>query len=337
MAVQDSPIDRAIRLYDFAAMGQQSRGVVSGAGGYNTGINRQPNEAASIPPTTNVDRSAISVGPSARSPQNANVAFPNAPAFNLAGPSPNVQMPENATGGIASGTSQPTTTGSATNVAAARTAVQTPYGTIWATADQAKNFGANTARVQQEATAESQRQQKFDTALARAQDIGRQNTAAAQAQSNQRYAGFRKDLALGAMNSALDPERLGGVGRGATFRAGQAMVEAARWSGAAAGGAMPKIGGDVQTPYGTFTQGSMGQFSPLRNQSAPFGRMIDLTPRQAGGPQPAKPIQVPMQPAYNPSSLMPQFAPPSVVPQANFSLTGFPAPALYNFPKTNRS
>ena len=135
-------------MYEFGAMSPQSRSVVSGAGGYNYGINQQPSQAASIPTTNSVDTSALNIGPSARSPQSSGMSFPSTPAFNLAGASPNVQMPESAAGGIAAGTAAPAMTGEATNVAPARVAVQTPRGTIWATAEQQKNLQTPPVKTQ---------------------------------------------------------------------------------------------------------------------------------------------------------------------------------------------
>jgi hypothetical protein len=298
-----------------------------------SGINAQPNSPSTGGlPADNIDRGVINVGPSANTPESAGVSFPEQTPFNLAGPSPNIQMPESAAGGIASGASSPTTTGTATNVERAtpvdpnegRTAIKTRHGTIWATPEQEKNWNSAAARD----VAENERKKKYEAAVVRAKEIGRQNTATNQAESNQRYAAFRQGLAQREMNQALDPSQFGGVGRGSAQRGGQAMVESYRWAGAAAGGAMPKIGEDVQTPYGAFRQGSMGRFSPLRDANMPFGQGGSPSSGQRGGPQPARPIQ----PASSPFSLTPQAAMPSAFAPASLSLTGKYSPALYNFP-----
>lgn len=296
-------------------MTSQTRGVVDAAYGNVGAINAQPSLTA-----PNVDRGLINVGASARPPQNIGAAFPSAPQFNLAGPVANIQMPQGTVSGMASGVvpSGPVS-GENVNVAQDRTPIKTPYGTIYATADQQKNWNASLARDQQEAA----RKELFQQSLARAQEIGRQNTAAAQLESQQRYGAFRQGMAERQMQDALDPTQLGGPQKS---RGLQAMVEMNRWAGAAKTGQMPKIGSDVETPYGSFRPNSRGGYSALADTGMPFGRPI--TPSSF---QPARPIQ----PAYSPLSLTPQAAIPSATPRADFSLNRFPLPALFDFNMQN--
>lgn len=230
--------DKFGRLLDFQAMSQQSQGVIRGANATPTGINAQPSSVTI--PQDSVDRTPIGerVSGAANAPQ------PPAPAFNLAAPTPNVQMPEAAAGGIVAGTTAPAVSGSATNTAVARTAVPVAYGKMFVTADELKKpeiaamakLPANSARLEsigEEArknVASRKMQENAQILNAQRNEQQRQRDA----ESAVRQARFMEGIKEREAREAFSTERGRSPDR---MRGAQALAEAQRWRDRVGGGA----------------------------------------------------------------------------------------------------
>lgn len=117
-----------------------------------------------------------------------------------------------------------------TAVRAATTKIETPYGTMDATADQLKNYNAATARRQQEQAKEAARAQAFETGMERAIRIGQANAKARQDESINRSYEFRENNARKKYDEAMmdyqDDVNSGRSGKAALDKAMQAYGEA---------------------------------------------------------------------------------------------------------------
>jgi hypothetical protein len=269
------------RMQEFAETSPQSQGVVSGASGNSVGINQQPSQAASIPPTQSVDTTAIGEAGS------SNVGFPDQPSLSLAGPSPTIEMPEQAAG-IATGVAPAP---EAVNVAEAREAIQTRRGTIWATGEQ---------RERALDIANSPRPQTYDERMAPMRQAGANISARLKEEQRERdeaqrmrYLAFRQSLEEKTAREAMSTEggRTPQVSRGA-----QALAQAERWKQAQQGvSPIPIKGSGGNNNFGTNRFGqplalfSSGSSSPASSSAiSPFLQSNFTQPNfaSASGPTP---------------------------------------------------
>jgi hypothetical protein len=180
---------------------------------------------------------------------------------------------------IESGPVAMTTTGTQTPEQRGRQAIQTPYGTVYATADQANNMMTPRTMAQQSSRTPEQQQDL----LAQMREAGAgitkrlaEEEAVRQKESIQRGYAFRQGLAETAAQDALD-ERFfkPDVNRGA-----QLSVEAERWKQAQAG-RNPMSNEPFNVRGMQFRGAGMGQFAPVEDLGKEWQRTI------VGGPQSA--------------------------------------------------
>jgi hypothetical protein len=133
---------------------------------------------------------------------------------------------------IESGPVAMTATGTRTPEQQGKQAVQTPYGTIYATAEQAANMMTPRTMAQQSSRTPEQQQallaQMRERGAAIGQRLATQETERQQG-LRQDYFGFRQGLAQAEAQRALTPSFGAEVGPTSKARGAQALVEAERW------------------------------------------------------------------------------------------------------------
>jgi hypothetical protein len=177
--------------------------------------------------------------------------------------------------------------------------IQTPYGVMSTSAPVGQQeFETSTAgfqgferpeRYAMTPTGGFQRQlsgeEDRSLAMAGMAEKGAAIRSSLEEQGQQRYAAFRQGLEERRAQEALDPSRnFGTVGRAATMRGAQAMVEAERWKQTQEG--RDPMSREPLKAFGLeFDRGSMGQYSPR----ASFNNW--QTGVVSGGPQPTETAQ----------------------------------------------
>jgi hypothetical protein len=217
-------------------------------------------------------------------------------------------------------TTTPTTQrAAAPNPNAGRTPIQTPFGTIFATQEQAQ--AAYTPRSQGNTPRTPEQQQAL---LAQMRERGEAIGSRLAGEQRQNYYATRQGMEQRRAQEALTPSPYEGgtPGRDRRMAGAQALVAAERWRQVAEGtrGAMERT--PVSAFGGEFRQGSMGQFSPVQRPSY-------TTRGLAGGyaPAPITPLSVPSAQDSFASSFATGRA-PSIFednqPQNSLYLTGSP-------------
>lgn len=190
-------------------------------------------------------------------------------------------LPERATT-IAGGPASMNIAGPMTAEAQGRQAIQTPYGNIYATQQQAANMMTPRTAAQQGSRTPEQQQALIAQMRERGSAIG-QNIAQKEAERQQKltqdYYAFRQ---RGAESTAQEALSTAGGRSPDVMRGAQALIEAERMRQAQQG--RSPMSNEPINAFGlSFQRGAMGEYSPVRDLTSRSGLASSGSPQPLGG------------------------------------------------------